>query len=116
LHLPLNEETFYYADEKFFERFKKSIYFINTSRGKILKTSALVNGLKSGKIKGACLDVLEYEGINFEEMNGTQAEEFEYLRNCENVILTPHIAGWTYQSYEKICKILAEKILKELGI
>jgi D-3-phosphoglycerate dehydrogenase len=115
LHLPLNEETFYYADEKFFERFKKSIYFINTSRGKILKTSALVNGLKSGKIKGACLDVLEYEGINFEEMNGTQAEEFEYLRNCENVILTPHIAGWTYQSYEKICKILAEKILKELG-
>jgi D-3-phosphoglycerate dehydrogenase len=116
LHLPLNEETFYYADEKFFERFKKSIYFINTSRGKILKTSALVNGLKSGKIKGACLDVLEYEGINFEEMNGTQAEEFEYLRNCENVILTPHIAGWTYQSYEKICKILAEKILKELCI
>ncbi|HPQ08826.1 MAG TPA: NAD(P)-dependent oxidoreductase [Bacteroidia bacterium] len=115
LHLPLNEETFYYADEKFFERFKKSIYFINTSRGKILKSSALVKGLKSGKIKGACLDVLEYEGINFEEMNGTQAEEFEYLRNCENVILTPHIAGWTYQSYEKICKILAEKILKELG-
>lgn len=111
IHLPLTEETYYYADEKFFERFKKNIYFINTSRGKCLKTSALVNAIKSGKVKGACLDVLEYEDISFEKMNDIQTENFEYLKKSDKVILTPHIAGWTFQSYEKISKILAEKIV-----
>ena len=111
LHLPLNEETFYYADEKFFENFYKEIYFINTSRGKILKTSALVHALKNGKVKGACLDVIEYEEDNFEFIQKKDEEDFEYLKKNEKVILTPHIAGWSFQSYEKISRILAEKIV-----
>lgn len=115
LHLPLNEETFYLADERFFERFSKPIYFINTSRGKILKTSALVNAMKSGKVKGACLDVIEYEENNFEAMKIKDAEDFEYLKKSSNVVLTPHIAGWTQQSYEKICRILAEKVVGIIG-
>ncbi|GAB4453914.1 MAG: 2-hydroxyacid dehydrogenase [Bacteroidia bacterium] len=114
LHLPLNDETLYYADEAFFERFRKSIYFINTSRGKILKTSALVNALKSGKVKVACLDVLEYEDTNFENMNAQYSEDFDYLKKSDKVILTPHIAGWTHQSYEKICRIIGEKIVKAI--
>lgn len=112
LHLPLTSETHYYANEWFFNQFQKSIYFINTSRGKILKTSALVKAMQTGKVKGACLDVLEYEDISFEKMNNQQNEDFEYLKKSEQVILTPHIAGWTLQSYEKICKILAEKIVQ----
>ncbi len=112
LHIPLTQETYYYADEKFFNSFKKNIYFINTSRGRCVKTSALVNTLKANKVKGACLDVLEYEDTNFEKLNELQIEDFEYLKKSDKVILTPHIAGWTYQSYEKICKILAEKIVK----
>ncbi|MCX7728062.1 MAG: NAD(P)-binding domain-containing protein [Bacteroidia bacterium] len=114
IHLPLNQETHYYADEHFFNQFKKNIYFINTSRGKILKTSALVNALKSGKVQGACLDVIEYEDSHFESMNAQSEEDFEYLKKSEKVVLTPHIAGWSYQSYEKICQILAEKIICEI--
>lgn len=112
LHLPLTDETYYYADERFFNEFKKCIYFINTSRGKIVKTAALVEAMKSGKVKGACLDVIEYEGSDFETMDIKDAENFEYLKKSDKVILTPHIAGWTFQSYEKICRILAEKIVE----
>lgn len=111
LHLPLNEETIYYANEEFFNQFKKNIYFINTARGKLLKTSSLVNALKSGKVKGACLDVLEYESDSFENMSEQQNDDFDYLKKSPAVVLTPHIAGWTHQSYEKICRILAEKIV-----
>lgn len=116
IHLPLTDETHYYADEKFFSKFKKNIYFINTSRGKCLKTSALVSALKSGKVKGACLDVLEYEDISFEKMNINDSHDFDYLKQSSKVILTPHIAGWSYQSYEKISRILAEKIVDHLNI
>lgn len=114
LHLPLNEETFYYADEKFFDNFSKPVYFINTARGKILKTSALVNALESGKMMGACLDVIEYEDSHFESMSFLDNENFEYLKKSNQVILTPHIAGWTYESYEKTGSILAHKIVKFL--
>lgn len=114
VHLPLNKETLYYADEDFFERFQKPIVFINTSRGKILKTSALVHAMKSGKVKGACLDVLEYEESGFEKMSPRKNADFEYLIKSDQVILTPHIAGWTFQSYEKICRIIAEKVIKQL--
>lgn len=116
IHLPLNKETLYYANEDFFEKFQKPIVFINTSRGKILKTSALVSALKSGKVKGACLDVLEYEESGFEKMNLYENADFEYLIKSEQVTLTPHIAGWTFQSYEKICRIIAEKVIKQLEL
>ncbi len=114
LHLPLTKETYYLVNDEFFSAFKKNIYFINTARGKIVNTSSLVKALKTGKVKGACLDVIEYEEHHFENLNKVQSEDFEYLKQSSNVILTPHIAGWTYQSYEKICRILAEKIIQHL--
>ncbi|MEQ8909001.1 MAG: NAD(P)-dependent oxidoreductase [Vicingaceae bacterium] len=112
IHLPLTKETSFMIDEEFINRFQKEIYLINTARGKNLKTADLVTALKSGKVKGACLDVLEYEKLSFE---GLKAEElpkaFQYLRQAENVMLSPHVAGWTEESYVKLSEVLAEKIL-----
>ena len=110
LHTPLTEDTLYMIDEKFISKMKKNFYFINTARGKNLKTSALVNALKSGKIKGACLDVLEYEKTSFENLE-TKNEDLEYLLNSEKVIITPHIAGWTHESKIKLAQVIVDKIL-----
>ena len=110
LHTPLTEDTLYMIDEEFISKMKKNFYFINTARGKNLKTSALVNALKSGKIKGACLDVLEYEKTSFENLE-TKNEDLEYLLNSEKAIITPHIAGWTHESKIKLAKVIVDKIL-----
>ena len=110
LHTPLTEDTLYMIDEKFISKMKKNFYFINTARGKNLKTSALVNALKSGKIKGACLDVLEYEKTSFENLE-TKNEDLEYLLNSEKAIITPHIAGWTHESKIKLAQVIVDKIL-----
>ena len=120
LHLPLTDETNYLVNDAFINKFKKNIYFINTSRGQIVKTNDLVNNIKSGKILGACLDVLEYEETSFENLTpqtplslrrGAGGEVLEYLTSSSNVILTPHIAGWSFESREKLAKILVEKII-----
>ena len=87
---------------------KNPFYLINTSRGKCLKTSDLVKGLKSGKILGACLDVIENESKSFEEINSNS--DLDYLKNSKNVIITPHIAGWTYESKVNLSKVILEKI------
>ena len=110
LHTPLTEDTLYMIDEEFISKMKKNFYFINTARGKNLKTSALVNALKSGKIKGACLDVLEYEKTSFENLE-TKNEYLEYLLNSEKAIITPHIAGWTHESKIKLAQVIVDKIL-----
>lgn len=110
LHTPLTEDTLYMIDEEFISKMKKNFYFINTARGKNLKTSALVNALKVGKIKGACLDVLEYEKTSFENLE-TKNEDLEYLLNSEKVIITPHIAGWTHESKIKLAQVIVDKIL-----
>ena len=110
LHTPLTEDTLYMIDEKFISKMKKNFYFINTARGKNLKTSALVNALKSGKVKGACLDVLEYEKTSFENLE-TKNEDLEYLLNSEKAIITPHIAGWTHESKIKLAQVIVDKIL-----
>ena len=110
LHTPLTEDTLYMIDEKFISKMKKNFYFINTARGKNLKTSALVNALKSGKIKGACLDVLEYEKTSFENLE-MKNEDLEYLLNSEKAIITPHIAGWTHESKIKLAQVIVDKIL-----
>jgi D-3-phosphoglycerate dehydrogenase len=116
LHLPLNFETEWYADTHFFQRITHPIYFINTSRGKILRTAALVDAMKQGKILGACLDVLEYEETSFEKIN-LNHPEFTWLAAQQQVILSPHIAGWTKESYFKLSNVLADKILSaEEGI
>ena len=110
LHTPLTEDTLYMIDEEFISKMKKNFYFINTARGKNLKTSALVNALKLGKIKGACLDVLEYEKTSFENLE-TKNEDLEYLLNSEKAIITPHIAGWTHESKIKLAQVIVDKIL-----
>ncbi|NPA67579.1 MAG: hypothetical protein GXO50_03110 [Chlorobi bacterium] len=114
IHLPLTKETKFMINDNFINKFKKNIYIINTSRGKILNTNDLVKNLKSGKVKGACLDVLEYEKTSFEDIfEGQNSESLKYLVNSENVILTPHIAGSSEESYKKIAEVLANKIINE---
>ena len=113
IHLPLTEETNYIVNRTFLEKFKKNIYFINTSRGKQVKTDDLVECMKSGKVKGACIDVMEYESLSFEGLDKNKLpESFHYLATSDRVVLTPHIAGWTLESNEKISATLARKILE----
>jgi len=115
LHIPFTDETNYMVNDDFINKFKKSFYLINTARGKVVKTDDLVKNMISGKILGACLDVLEYEDVSFEKMNSTisnQQSTFNYLLQSNRTILTPHIAGWTKESNEKMAKILVEKIKK----
>lgn len=112
LHVPLTEETRFMCDRAFFERFKKNIWFINTSRGPVVHTSDLVDQIKSGKIIGAALDVLEYEDSSFENLYGRFPDAFRFLLESDKVILTPHIAGWTVESDIKLAKVLTDKILK----
>lgn len=112
LHTPLTDETNYLINDTFINKFSKNIYIINTARGKCLNTSDLVKNLKSGKVLGVCLDVLEYEMISFEALDTKQLPEaFQYLIQSDKVVLSPHIAGWTHESNEKIAKVLAQKIL-----
>ncbi|HEX5002021.1 MAG TPA: NAD(P)-dependent oxidoreductase [Bacteroidia bacterium] len=112
-HVPLNKDTDYMVNENYLSSFKKNIWLINTARGKILKTEALVKGLESGKVRGAALDVLEYESTSFEQLDASQLpESFKYLIRSDKTVLSPHIAGWTHESHRKISVVLAEKILK----
>lgn len=109
LHLPETPETYHLVDEHFFGATKKSLYLINTARGKHIKTKALISAIESGKVKGACLDVLEFEKPSFENIE-TKNEDLEYLLNSDKVIVTPHIAGWTIQSKEKLAQVIVDKI------
>ena len=111
-HIPLNKETKYFANETFFSSFRKPIRLLNLSRGKIVDTKALVNAMKTGKVVGAGLDVLEYETKSFESFFEQHLpEEFQFLIHAENVILSPHVGGWTKESYVKLSDVLADKIL-----
>lgn len=111
LHIPLTNETTYLVDDQYVGKFKKNIFLINTSRGKIVNTDQLVTNLESGKILGACIDVLEYEGLSFEELNTSKKQDaFEKLVSLDNVILSPHIAGWTHESNYKMATTIFKKI------
>ena len=114
LHIPLTEETNYLVDEDFINGMAKDFYLINASRGKNVKTKALVRGLKSGKIKGAALDVLEFEKPSFENLD-SENDDLKYLLQSEKVIVTPHIAGWTHQSKEKLAQVIVDKIVAEFA-
>lgn len=112
LHTPLTEETHYLINDTFINSFKKPIYIINTARGKSLNTADLVKNIEKGKVLGACLDVLEYEAVSFENIeSNTLPEPFKYLIESDKTMLSSHIAGWTHESNEKIAQILADKIL-----
>jgi D-3-phosphoglycerate dehydrogenase len=105
-HIPLTRETRQMVDEEYLYHFKKPIFLINTARGEIVEIQAVLNGIKSGKIIGAGLDVLETE--KFPQL--IEKPWFEELTANSKVILSPHVAGWTYESYFKISAVLAEKL------
>ncbi|PCH99193.1 MAG: hypothetical protein COB85_00455 [Bacteroidetes bacterium] len=135
LHLPLNDETEYMFNDSFINKFTKNIYLVNTSRGKVVKTADLVKNIVSGKILGACLDVLEYESGSFEKLRGLSMwinkrgvffkriarwlikiglwkylHPAQYLVRSDKVILSPHVAGWSFESNKRISTILADRI------
>ena len=111
-HIPLTGETLYLANAEYFSKFEKNLYLLNLSRGKILKTSDLISAMESGKILGACLDVLEYEGLSFEKLDkASLPETFKKLIKRKDVILSPHIGGWTHESNIKLAEVLAKKII-----
>ncbi|AKD04121.1 NAD(P)-dependent oxidoreductase [Pontibacter korlensis] len=112
LHIPYIKENLHFANDSFFRSFSKSIWFLNTSRGDVVDQQALVNHLKAGSVKGAALDVLENEKLH--TLTEQQQQEFEFLASAPNVILTPHIAGWTHESYVKINEVLVQKIQRLL--
>ena len=112
LHTPQTNETNRMINSDFINSFHKPFYLINTARGKSVVTKDLVEALKTGKIKGACLDVHEYEKSSFENFNLEELpEDFQYLIQSDKVILAPHIAGWTIQSKEKLAQAILDKIL-----
>jgi D-3-phosphoglycerate dehydrogenase len=112
LHLPLTDETTNLLNDAYIKQFKKNIYIINTARGKNVNTAHLLNNIDSGKVLGACLDVLEFEGTSFENISAEMMQNptWQKLITCNKIILTPHIAGWTTESNQKIAEVLAEKI------
>jgi len=116
LHIPQTEETMFMVDDTFLKKFKKPIYLINTARGKIVRIADLVQNLKSGQVKGACLDVLEYEKTSFEDLHANELPaDFEYLIKAENVLLSPHVGGWTHESNVKLSEVTAQKIIDEFA-
>jgi len=117
LHVPLTSETKYMVDANFIGSMKKHFYLVNTARGKCVNTHDLVEGLKSGKVRGACLDVFEYETSSFEtlQLNDLPAP-MQYLVNAQKVVLSPHIGGWTHESYYKLSSYLGEKIIRHFGL
>jgi D-3-phosphoglycerate dehydrogenase len=110
LHVPLTEKTRRLVNEAYLNRFRKDIYVINTSRGEVLELKALQAKLQVGKVLGACLDVLENEKLA--TLTPDQRIVFETLAQSDRVIFTPHIAGWTHESYSRINDVLVEKIGK----
>ena len=112
LHVPQTELTIGMIDAEYLDKFKKPIWIINTARGKCIKTNDLVDALKSGKVLGAGLDVLEYEKASFENMftDDNLPEAFQYLIASDQVMLSPHVAGWTVESKIKLAQTVVDKI------
>lgn len=112
-HVPLTEETHHYLDAAFIEVMAKPFYLLNTSRGAVVDTEALVAGLESGKVRGAALDVLEYEKMQADGL-GDVPECVHYLMQSPRTVLTPHVAGWTVESKYKLAAVLADKMIEVL--
>ena len=111
-HVPLNQENNHLFSIKFIDKMQKPFYILNTSRGNIVNTNDLIKGLRKNKILGAGLDVIENENDNFTNIKINQ--NLNYLVNCDNVILTPHIAGLSTNANEKLSYILINKILNQI--
>lgn len=113
LHVPLTRETYGLVDYDYLNRFKKNIYLINTSRGEVVPLRGLCQALENGRVIGAGLDVLENEKLD--KFNEEDQKLFHFLVNSNKTILTPHVAGWSYESYEKINRVLVDKIKAEFN-
>ena len=127
LHTPLTEKTYQMINKEFIANFKKPFWFINTARGKSAVTEDLVDALKEGKILGAGLDVLEYEKSSFESLFGNKKnvsisaadpipEALRELMFMPHTLLSPHVAGWTRESHEKLATVIADKIIGSFGV
>lgn len=112
-HVPLTDETHHYLDTTFIDAMAKPFYLINTSRGAVVDTEALVAGLESGKVRGAALDVLEYENMQADGL-GDVPECVHFLQRSPRTVLTPHVAGWTVESKYKLAAVLADKMIEVL--
>ncbi|WP_338409041.1 2-hydroxyacid dehydrogenase [uncultured Flavobacterium sp.] len=112
LHIPWTPETDKMVNTDFINAFQNPFWLINTARGKCVVTEDVVHALKTKKVLGAGLDVLEYEKLSFENLFDQDSinNSFEYLRQAENVVLTPHIAGWTFESHQKLAQTIVDKI------
>ncbi len=111
LHVPLTSETSHMINRHFFDTLSKKPFLINTSRGKVIKTSELIEAIKSGRVLGVALDVLENERIN--SLSEEEKNEINWLKASDKVVLSSHIAGWTFESYERISEVLVQKMLLE---
>lgn len=112
-HVPLTDETRHYLDTAFIEKMARPFFVVNTARGAVVNTEALVQGLESGKVRGAALDVLEYENMQADSL-GDVPEALRYLMESKRTVLTPHVAGWTVESKYKLAAVLADKIIDVL--
>lgn len=111
-HIPQNEETIYFADQEFFDALGKPIYLLNLSRGKIVETKSLIDSIVKGTTISAGLDVNEFEKKSFEQFfDQADNEDLKFLLESDRILLTPHVGGWTYESYYKLSSVLADKIL-----
>jgi D-3-phosphoglycerate dehydrogenase len=111
VHIPYEPANYHFIDQGFIAACAKPVYIVNTARGTVLNTADLVAGLKSGKILGAALDVLEYEEMSFSKLKLHELPApFQYLKQADNVVLSPHIAGWSHESKKGHAMTLADKI------
>lgn len=108
LHVPLSNDTNCLINSSFIDKFKKNFYLLNNARGELVVLADLLNALQNGKILGACLDVLENEKFN--TLTPSQKHTYDRLFTLPNVVLTPHVAGWTHESYRRINEVLIRKI------
>ena len=113
LHVPLTDETLHLVDDRFISAMQHPFFLVNTARGAVVNTDALVRGMQSGKVLGAALDVLEYENMNADSL-GEVPPSVQWLMQSPRTVLTPHVAGWTVESKERLARVLAEKIISAL--